>query len=162
MYNTDPGGAGGTAADRNQGTSSVNIYTGSVLTIVVGTKGIGGVDPNGGTVGGNGATGRVSITVGGSTYTYTNRNIYGKLIMSDFTPEQLEAMMDRAAKKGARQALRDLGLSDLDAANDIKELRSLLDSWRDTKKSIWKTLVQLGTVAVLTFIATAVWMQVGK
>lgn len=82
--------------------------------------------------------------------------------MTPLTPEQLEAMMDRAAKKGARQALRDLGLSDLDAANDIKELRSLLDSWRDTKKSIWKTLVQLGTVAVLTFIATAVWMQVGK
>ena len=82
--------------------------------------------------------------------------------MTPLTPEQLEAMIDRAAKKGARQALRDLGLSDLDAANDIKELRSLLDSWRDTKKSIWKTLVQLGTVAVLTFIATAVWMQVGK
>ena len=82
--------------------------------------------------------------------------------MTPLTPEQLEAMMDRAAKKGARQALRDLGLSDLDAANDIKELRSLLDSCRDTKKSIWKTLVQLGTVAVLTFIATAVWMQVGK
>ena len=48
------------------------------------------------------------------------------------------------------------------SATDIKELRGLLDSWRDTKKSIWKTLVQLGTVAVLTFIATAVWMQVGK
>ena len=82
--------------------------------------------------------------------------------MSDFTPEQLEEMLDRAAKMGARQALCDLGLSDMDAASDIKELRSLLDSWRDTKKSIWKTLVQLGTVAVLTFIATAVWMQVGK
>ena len=82
--------------------------------------------------------------------------------MSDFTPEQLEEMLDRAAKKGARQALCDLGLSDMDAASDIKELRSLLDSWRDTKKSIWKTLVQLGTVAVLTSIATAVWMQVGK
>ena len=82
--------------------------------------------------------------------------------MTPLTPEQLEAMMDRAAKKGARQALCDLGLSDLDAASDIKELRSLLDSWRDTNKSIWKTLVQLGTVAVLTFIATAVWMQVGK
>lgn len=82
--------------------------------------------------------------------------------MESLSSEQLEAMMDRAAKKGARQALCDLGLSDLDAANDIKELRGLLDSWRDTKKSIWKTLVQLGTVAVLTFIATAVWMQVGK
>ena len=82
--------------------------------------------------------------------------------MTPLTPEQLEAMMDRAAKKGARPALCDLVLSDTDAASDIRELRSLLDSWRDTKKSIWKTLVQLGTVAVLTFIATAVWMQVGK
>ena len=76
VYNTDPSGAGGSAADRNQGTSSVNIYTGSVLTIVVGAKGIGGVDPNGGTDGGNGAAGRVSITVGGSTYTYTNPGTY--------------------------------------------------------------------------------------
>ena len=82
--------------------------------------------------------------------------------MNHITSEQLEEMLDRAAKKGAKQALCDLGLSDMDAASDIRELRSLLDSWRDTKKSIWKTLVQLGTVAVLTFIATAVWMQVGK
>jgi len=82
--------------------------------------------------------------------------------MDNLTPEKLEEMLDRAAKKGAKQALCDLGSSDMDAATDIKELRSLLDSWRDTKKSIWKTLVQLGTVAVLTFIATAVWMQVGK
>ena len=83
-------------------------------------------------------------------------------MMSNITPEQLEEILDRAAKKAAKQALCDLGLSDMDAATDIRELRSLLDSWRDTKKSIWKTLVQLGTVAVLTFIATAVWMQVGK
>jgi hypothetical protein len=76
VYNTDPSGAGGSAADRNQGTSSVNIYTGSVLTIVVGAKGIGGVDPNGGTTGGDGAGGRVSITVLGNTYTYTNSGTY--------------------------------------------------------------------------------------
>ena len=82
--------------------------------------------------------------------------------MNTLTPEKLEAMLDRADKKGTKQALCDLGLSDMDAASDIKELRGLLDSWRDTKKSIWKTLVQLGTVAVLTFIATALWMQVGK
>ena len=82
--------------------------------------------------------------------------------MTPLSSEQLEAVLDRAAKKGAKQALCDLGLADLDAADDIRELRSLLDSWRDTKRSVWKTLVQLGTVAVLTFITTAVWMQVGK
>ena len=78
--------------------------------------------------------------------------------MADLTEEQLEAMLDRAAKKGAAEALREVGLQDEDAANDLREMRSLLDAWRLTKKSIWSTTVKMGTVAVLTFIATAVWM----
>jgi hypothetical protein len=78
--------------------------------------------------------------------------------MADLTEEQIEAMLDRAAKKGAAEALREIGLQDEDAASDIKEMRSLLDAWRLTKKSIWSTTVKMGTVAVLTFIATAVWM----
>ena len=78
--------------------------------------------------------------------------------MADLTEEQLEAMLDRAAKKGASEALREIGLQDEDASSDIKEMRSLLDAWRLTKKSIWSTTVKMGTVAVLTFIATAVWM----
>ena len=41
--------------------------------------------------------------------------------MADLTEEQLEAMLDRAAKKGAAEALREVGLQDEDAANDIKE-----------------------------------------
>jgi len=78
--------------------------------------------------------------------------------MADLTEEQIEAMLDRAAKKGASQALRELGLQDEDAASDIKEMRGLLDAWRLTKRSVWATTVKMGTVAVLTFIATAVWM----
>ena len=75
------------------------------------------------------------------------------------TPEELEVMLDRAAKKGAAEALRSLGLQDESAANDIRDMRNLIDAWRMTKKSIWATTVKLGTVAVLTFIATAVWMS---
>ena len=78
--------------------------------------------------------------------------------MAELTEEQIEAMLDRAAKKGASQALRELGLQDEDAASDIKEMRGLLDAWRLTKRSVWATTVKMGTVAVLTFIATAVWM----
>ena len=78
--------------------------------------------------------------------------------MVDITPEQLEEMLDRAAKKGASEALRELGLQDQDAANDIRDRRGLLEAWRYTKKSIWATTVKMGTVAVLTFLATAVWM----
>ena len=78
--------------------------------------------------------------------------------MAELTEEQIEAMLDRAAKKGASQALQELGLQDEDAASDIKEMRGLLDAWRLTKRSVWATTVKMGTVAVLTFIATAVWM----
>lgn len=78
------------------------------------------------------------------------------------TAEQLEDMLDRAAKRGAKQALRELGLQDDDAPSDIRELRSLLDTYRDTRKGVWSTVVKFLTVAVLTFIATSVWMELGN
>ena len=70
------------------------------------------------------------------------------------SPEELEAMLDRSAKR----ALESIGLTDKNAAKDIQEMRSLLDAWRDTRKSIWNTTVRILTVATLTFIAGAVWM----
>ena len=84
--------------------------------------------------------------------------------MSDIklSPEEIEEMLDRAARRGAKEALRSIGLLDDDAHKDITEMRSLLEAWRDTRKSIWSTLVKLVTVGVLTFIAGAVWMTVGK
>jgi len=76
--------------------------------------------------------------------------------MSDLkiSAEELEAMLDRSAKR----ALESIGLTDENAAKDIQEMRSLLDAWRDTRKSIWNTTVKILTVATLTFIAGAVWM----
>ena len=68
---------------------------------------------------------------------------------------ELEAMLDRSAKR----ALESIGLTDENAAKDIQEMRSLLDAWRDTRKSIWNTTVKIFTVATLTFIAGAVWMS---
>jgi len=78
------------------------------------------------------------------------------------TPEDLEEMLDNAARRGAKEALRSIGLLDDDAARDIIEMRSLLEAWRDTRKSVWSTVVKLTTVALLTFIAGAVWMTMGK
>jgi hypothetical protein len=44
--------------------------------------------------------------------------------MSDIklTSEELEAMLDRAARRGAKEALRSIGLLDDDAHRDITEL----------------------------------------
>jgi len=78
------------------------------------------------------------------------------------THDELEDMLDRAARRGAKEALRSIGLLDDDAHKDITEMRSLLEAWRDTRKSIWSTVTRLVTVAVLTFIAGAVWMTLNK
>lgn len=84
--------------------------------------------------------------------------------MSDIklSPEEIEVMLDRAARRGAKEALRSIGLLDDDAHKDITEMRSLLEAWRDTRKSIWTTVIRVMTMAVLTFIAGAVWMTLDK
>tara|TARA_Y100000401_G_C8299631_1_gene213289 strand:- start:495 stop:737 length:243 start_codon:yes stop_codon:yes gene_type:complete len=78
------------------------------------------------------------------------------------TPEELEDMLDRAAKRGAKAALREVGLHDDDARKDIQEMRSLLEAWRDTRRGVWSTVVKMSTVAIITFIAASLWMQIGK
>ena len=78
------------------------------------------------------------------------------------TPEELEDMLDRAAQRGATAALREVGLHDDDARKDIQEMRSLLEAWRDTRKGVWSTIVKMSTVAIITFIAASLWMQIGK
>lgn len=78
------------------------------------------------------------------------------------TAEELEAMLDRAAKRGATQALSSIGLLDGDAHRDITEMRSLIEAWRETRKAFWNTTVKVATVTILTFIAGAVWVTVNK
>jgi 2-iminoacetate synthase ThiH len=80
----------------------------------------------------------------------------------NLTPEELEDMLDRAARRGAKEALKSLGLQDDDAHKDLLEMRTLLEAYRDTKKSIWQTVVRISTVALLSFVAASVWMQLGN
>jgi hypothetical protein len=40
-------------------------------------------------------------------------------------------MLERAAERGARHALHEVGLDGADAAHDIRELRNLLDALKD-------------------------------
>lgn len=78
------------------------------------------------------------------------------------TVDEIEDMLDRAARRGAKEALRSIGMLDDQAQKDITEMRSLLEAWRDTRKGIWTTIVKITTVGVLTFIAGAVWMTLNK
>ena len=59
-----------------------------------------------------------------------------------------------AAERGARHALSDVGLDGPDAANDIRELRNLLDAFNEAKKTAGLTLVKmLVTGLVLALLA---------
>lgn len=71
-------------------------------------------------------------------------------------------MIDRAAKRAARLALKDIGLLDEDAYSDMKEIRSLLEAWRDTKKAVGVTVAKVLTMAVLGLIAAGVYMEFGN
>lgn len=48
----------------------------------------------------------------------------------------LRALVEEACEVGAMRALRTLGLTDDKAGADIVELRSLIQGWRDAKKSL--------------------------
>lgn len=75
------------------------------------------------------------------------------------TNDDIEAIIKRAAKAASKQALRDIGLSDDNAIHDMKELRDLLDTWREVRKSVVHTVVKIVTVAVLGALVAGVWVK---
>jgi hypothetical protein len=61
----------------------------------------------------------------------------------------LEALIDRAAAKGAAKALADIGLSDDKVKVDIHDLRSLLHAIQVAKRTAWQTFIRLLTTGML-------------
>ncbi len=55
-------------------------------------------------------------------------------------PAELEALLSRAAEKGARKALVDVGLDGEHAREDIRALRTLLQALNLAKRAAWQTL----------------------
>lgn len=79
--------------------------------------------------------------------------------MTDETPqpsvlsmrrEDLDELLTSAAERGAKRCLAKLGLENGHAARDIRELRDLLEAWRDARRTVWQTTVRLITTGVLT------------
>jgi hypothetical protein len=69
----------------------------------------------------------------------------------------LQAMVEEASNAGACRALSLLGLEDKTARRDMDELRELLGTWRDVKKSAWQTVarwvVRIMLAALMVLIA---------
>ena len=78
------------------------------------------------------------------------------------TEQELELLIHKAAQEGAKQALKEVGLSDEEAYDDVKELRSLLDSWRATKTTVGQTIARMVTTALLTALAVGIYMGWGE
>lgn len=70
--------------------------------------------------------------------------------------DDFEDLLDRAAEKGAKRVLAQLGLENGRAARDIRELRDLLEAWRDARRTAWQTVVKVVTTGILAALLVGV------
>ena len=77
------------------------------------------------------------------------------------TDEGLRKLVEEATAKGARAALKEIGLSDKNAGQDVRELRNLLDAWRGAKKTMGQTVVRMITTPILVILAVGVYAKLG-
>ena len=70
--------------------------------------------------------------------------------------EEFEELLELAAERGAKKALADVGLVDEHAANDIRDLRSLLGAVRMAKRTAWQTVVRLITTGLILALIAGV------
>lgn len=84
------------------------------------------------------------------------------LSVRNVSDDELKSMLREAAEWGAKRALADIGLHDDEAGDDVKELRGLLESWRDAKRTAFKTTISWITKGFLILIIGGVWFYVNK
>lgn len=63
--------------------------------------------------------------------------------------DEFERLLECAAERGAERVLAHLGLENGHAARDIRELRDLLDAWRDARRTAWHTVIKVATTGIL-------------
>ena len=67
-------------------------------------------------------------------------------------PEDFDDLLDRSAERGAERCLARLGLENGGAARDIRDLRGLLEAWRDARKTAWQTTIKITTTGILAIL----------
>ena len=70
--------------------------------------------------------------------------------------DELEEMLSRAAERGARRALIDVGLDGENAKVDIRELRSLLQALRFAKTTALQTTIRIITTSLLLVLMAGI------
>ena len=71
-----------------------------------------------------------------------------------------EIALRMIVREEMKSALKEVGLHDDDAGNDVRELRSLVGDWRGVKKTIWQTIARAGTLFVLGILMLGAWAKI--
>ena len=69
-----------------------------------------------------------------------------------FRKADFDDLLNSAAERGAERVLSRLGLENGHAARDIRELRDLLEAWRDARRTAWHTVIKVATTGLLAII----------
>jgi hypothetical protein len=73
--------------------------------------------------------------------TTTLLRLSDQMIAQGADPLLLRALIEEASDLGAARALERIGLSDVSAGKDIRDVRALLDGWRAAKSSLLRMML---------------------
>ena len=68
-----------------------------------------------------------------------------------------EIALRQIIREEMKSVLKEVGLHDEDAGNDVRDLRSLITDWRGIKKTVLNTLAKAGTLFVLGLLMLGAW-----
>lgn len=74
---------------------------------------------------------------------------------------ELEHLLEKASRQGAKMALDELGLHDEDAPSDIKDLRKLLEAFRMAKKDSFRILIKWIVIGIMMLITAGFFSLIG-
>jgi hypothetical protein len=72
-----------------------------------------------------------------------------------------EIALRQIIREEMKSVLKEVGLHDDAAGNDVRDLRSLITDWRGIKKTIWQTVARWGTLIVLGLLTLGTWNKFG-
>lgn len=70
-----------------------------------------------------------------------------------------ENTLRKVIREEMKAVLKEIGLHDDDAGDDVRDLRALIKDWRLTKQTIWQTVARWGTLIVLGLLTLGAWSR---
>jgi hypothetical protein len=72
-----------------------------------------------------------------------------------------ESTLRTVVREEMKSVLKEIGLHDDNAGEDVRDLRVLITDWREMKKAIWQTVARWGTMVVLGLLTFGAWVKLG-